>query len=140
MNSDTSSRPDIAETLAQRGSAYGDFREQGRITQNLKRAMQDSPNWSALPAYMKEGLDMVQHKISRMLNGDALYDDNMYDIIGYTRLMQDRARQDREAGVVFQSPGDRLYPAYNHEVRDPSFFEDPIRARMADTNKGGAKA
>jgi hypothetical protein len=108
---------DIKETLAQRGASYGDFREQGRITQNLKRAMQDSPNWHRLPSYLKEGLDMIQHKISRMLNGDALFDDNMHDIIGYTKLMQDRAAQDREAGVVFKTGGDKMYPVYEHESK-----------------------
>ena len=150
MTSDTNT-PDIAETLAQRGSAYGDFREQGRITQNLKRAMHDSPNWASLPSYMKEGLDMIQHKVSRMLNGDALYDDNMHDIVGYTRLMQDRARQDREAGVVFVTGGDKIYPIYEQEhtdnppepgvldhsgeVRDPSFLNDGIRGFLANRNR-----
>lgn len=105
----------ITDTLAQRGSTYGDFREQGRITQNLKRAMQDSPNWHKLPGYMKEGLDMIQHKISRMLNGDPLYDDNIHDLIGYAVLMQDRAEQDRNAGVIIEGGGDPLYPTYQHE-------------------------
>lgn len=109
--------PDIAATLAERGASYGDFREVGRVTQNLKRAMQDSPNWGQLPGYMKEGLDMIQHKIGRLLNGDALYDDNMHDLIGYARLMQDRAKMDRDAGAKIQSPGDPLYPAYNHEEK-----------------------
>lgn len=86
---------DIDTTLSERGSKYGDFREQGRITQNLKEAMYDSPNWDKLPAYMKEGLDMIQHKISRILNGEILYDDNIHDIIGYAKLMQDRMAQDR---------------------------------------------
>lgn len=132
--------PDIEATLAQRGAAYGDFREQGRITQNLKKAMQDSPNWQALPGYMKEGLDMIQHKISRILNGDALYDDNVHDIIGYTKLMQDRMKQDRDAGAVFKSPGDRLYPAYEHTVADPAFMKDPLRAGMTSTaNKEKSK-
>lgn len=152
MNADTDTPPTIEDTLAQRGSAYGDFREQGRITQNLKRAMHDSPNWAGLPAYMKEGLDMIQHKISRMLNGDALYDDNMHDIIGYTKLMQDRAKQDRDAGVVFVTGGDKLYPRYEQDhteeppppgymdtskVRDPAFLKDPVRAAM--TRKEGEK-
>lgn len=114
MASDTNT-PNISETLAQRGAAYGDFREQGRVCQNLKMAMHDSPNWAYLPSYMKEGLEMLQHKVSRILNGDALYDDNLHDIVGYTKLMQDRAAQDRAAGIVFLSPGDKLYPAYQHE-------------------------
>lgn len=107
----------IEDTLAQRGAEYGDFREQGRITQNLKRAMQDSPNWHKLPGYIKEGLDMIVHKISRLLNGNPLYDDNVHDILGYGKLMQDRMAQDREAGVVIQGGGDPLYPAYQHEER-----------------------
>lgn len=119
MTPDTST-PDITDTLAQRGAAYGDFREQGRVTQNLKRAMQDSPNWSRIPSYMAEGLDMIQHKISRMLNGDALYDDNIHDIIGYAKLMQDRMKQDRDAGQVFRCAGDRLYPQYAHEISSNS--------------------
>lgn len=109
---------DINETLAQRGSTYGDFREQGRITQNLKRAMQDSPNWSALPDYFREGLDMIQHKVSRILNGDPFYDDNIHDMIGYSKLIQDRAAQDRAAGVKFVTTGDRLYPPYQHSGQD----------------------
>jgi hypothetical protein len=37
---------DIATTLAERGSRYGNFADQGRIEQNIKRAMHDSPNWA----------------------------------------------------------------------------------------------
>lgn len=108
---------DIEATLAERGSTYGDFREQGRITQNLKRAMYDSPNWWSLPSYMREGLDMVQHKVSRILNGDPYYDDNVHDIIGYVKLMQDRMKQDRDNGWKFAVIGDPVYPTYDHEDR-----------------------
>lgn len=87
---------DIAKTLADRADKYGDFREQGRVAQNLKKAMVDSPNWAGLAPYMKEGLEMIQHKISRLLNGDPLYDDNVHDIVGYTKIMQDRMKQDRD--------------------------------------------
>lgn len=104
----------IEDTLSERGSVYGDYREQGRVVQNLKKAMQDSPNWQALPPYIKESLDLIQTKVSRILNGDPLYDDNFHDIIGYAKLAQDRARQDRESGVVFKSPTDKLYPTYGH--------------------------
>lgn len=105
----------IEDTLAQRGSTYGDFREQGRVVQNLKRAMQDSPNWWALPAYIREGLDTIQVKISRILNGNPLYDDNYHDIVGYAKLMEDRAAQDTKNGVVFKGGGDPMYPTYQHE-------------------------
>lgn len=35
---------DVNQTLTERGKRYGQFKEHARITQNLKRAMADSPN------------------------------------------------------------------------------------------------
>lgn len=80
----------IENTLAERGSRYGSFNEHARITQNLKSAMFDSPNWSMLDADMREALEMVAHKIGRILNGDPDYHDSWHDIIGYTKLVADR--------------------------------------------------
>lgn len=79
----------IDETLAERGNRYGEFAEHARITQNIKKAMQDSPNWKSLPDAMKEALEMVAHKVGRILNGDPAYIDSWHDIIGYTKLVED---------------------------------------------------
>lgn len=79
----------IDETLAERGNRYGEFAEHARITQNIKKAMQDSPNWKSLPDDMKEALEMIAHKIGRILNGDPAYIDSWHDIIGYTKLVED---------------------------------------------------
>lgn len=79
---------DINETLTERGNRYGEFPEHARITQNIKRAMVDSPNWATLPDSMKESLEMVAHKVGRILNGDPKYADSWHDIIGYTRLIE----------------------------------------------------
>ena len=80
----------IDATLAERGSRYGEFSEHARITQAIKRAYQDSPNWSSLPDDMKEALEMNAHKVGRILNGDPAYHDSWHDIIGYTKLVADR--------------------------------------------------
>lgn len=79
---------EVDTTLAERGSRYGEFKDHARITQNLKRAMQDSPNWATLNDSMKEALEMVAHKVGRILNGDPMYTDSWHDIIGYTRLVE----------------------------------------------------
>jgi len=79
---------EVDKTLAERGNRYGDFKEHARITQNIKRAMRDSPNWESLPDYMKEALEMNAHKTGRILNGDPAYADSWHDIIGYTRLVE----------------------------------------------------
>jgi len=80
----------IDDTLVERGSRYGDFAEHARITQNLKRALADSPNWATLPDDMKEALEMVAHKLGRILNGDPNYHDSWHDMIGYIKLVERR--------------------------------------------------
>jgi hypothetical protein len=80
----------IDHTLAERGSNYGDFAEQCRVTRNIKRAMADSKNWDGLPDDMKEALDMTAVKIGRILNGEPTYHDSWHDIIGYIKLVADK--------------------------------------------------
>lgn len=85
---------DITSTLAERGDRYGLFSEHARITQNLKNAMTDSPNWFRLAADQKEALEMIVHKVGRILNGDPDYDDSWIDIAGYAKLVADRLTTD----------------------------------------------
>lgn len=74
--------------LEERDRRYGGFENQAKTSQALKRVMQDSPNWGKLTDVQKEGLEMVQHKIARMLNGDPSYIDNITDIVGYAMLIK----------------------------------------------------
>lgn len=80
---------DVDAILAERGSRYGTFESHARISQALKRAMRESPNWSKLTDVQKEGLEMIQHKVARMLNGDPSYLDNIIDVVGYATLVKD---------------------------------------------------
>ncbi len=82
--------PSIDETLAERGNRYGEFINHAEVTQNIKAAMADSQNWSELPDDMRECMEMVAHKIGRILNGDPNYVDSWTDIIGYVRLVEKR--------------------------------------------------
>jgi hypothetical protein len=81
---------DIDKTLAERGSRYGDFTDHAVITQALKDVMRSTPNWGFLSDDKKEALEMVAHKIGRILNGDPNFHDSWHDIIGYTKLVADR--------------------------------------------------
>lgn len=78
----------IDQTLEERGTRYGAFEGHAAITQGLKDVMRKSPtsNWERLSDTQKEALEMVAHKIGRILNGDPNYVDSWTDIIGYTRL------------------------------------------------------
>lgn len=80
----------IDKTLAERGRLYGAFTAHAAIVQALKKVMVDSGDWYRLDDDQKEALEMVQHKIGRILNGDPNYHDSWHDIIGYTKLVADR--------------------------------------------------
>lgn len=90
----------IDSTLAERGSRYGEFTGHAKITQAIKQAMQESGNWKSLPTDMVECLEMVAHKIGRILNGDPNYIDSWTDIIGYTRLVEKRLINEAEEKVA----------------------------------------
>ena len=86
----------IQSTLAERGKNYGKFSEHARITQGIKRAMEDSPNWIYLANDQREALEMVAHKIGRILNGDRDFHDSWHDISGYITLVADRLKPETE--------------------------------------------
>ena len=77
---------ETALLIEQRGLRYGDFVGRARITQNVKRAMADSPNWAGLTDDKKLALEMIAEKVGRILNGDADYTDSWDDMAGYARL------------------------------------------------------
>lgn len=81
---------DIDETLAQRGNRYGDFAGHAYVSQQLKLAMMSHPNYARLSVDKREALEMIQHKIGRIINGDPEYKDSWTDIIGYARLVEDK--------------------------------------------------
>lgn len=90
----------IDDTLAERGNRYGDFTGHGFITQLLKKDMRafcpagDSQilAWDKLDPHQQEALDMIAHKIGRILNGDPDYADSWHDIAGYAKLCEDRCK------------------------------------------------
>lgn len=85
---------DIEATLKQRGSRYGDFRKHASVTQDIKRAMFDCRARSSLAADQVEALEMIAHKLGRIVNGDPDYADSWVDIAGYAKLVADRLGRD----------------------------------------------
>ncbi len=83
----------IESILKERGNRYGPFDGHAAITQALKEVMNNSiprvkTNWNRLSPEQKEALEMIAHKIGRILNGDPNYDDNWIDIAGYATLIE----------------------------------------------------
>jgi hypothetical protein len=80
----------IEQILEQRGNQYGAFPEHARVTQNIKRAMEDSEHWVELSDDKREALEMIAHKIGRILSGNPEYKHSWTDIIGYARLIEEK--------------------------------------------------
>ncbi len=80
----------VDATLAERGTRYGDFAAHADITQEMKDTMRKREGWCRLAPDQKEALEMVVHKIGRIINGDPDYADSWHDIAGYVRLVEMR--------------------------------------------------
>lgn len=75
------------QLITERGSRYGKFKYGAEIMQELKDVMREVDGWHNLTPSQREALDMIQHKIGRILNGDPTYDDSWKDIAGYATLI-----------------------------------------------------
>lgn len=80
----------ITQTLTERGARYGTFVGHAKVTQDLKAVMRSHHGWVNLADDQKEALEMVAHKVGRILNGDPNYDDSWVDVAGYSKLVADR--------------------------------------------------
>lgn len=89
---------DIGATLEQRGNRYGSFEGHADVTQKMKQVLTRGDSWHKMAPDQKEALEMIVHKIGRILNGDPDYDDSWVDIAGYAKLVADRL-QARNTGA-----------------------------------------
>jgi hypothetical protein len=54
--------------------------------------MRRTPGWKRLSKDKREALEMIQHKIGRILNGNPEFHDSWHDIVGYAKLAADRVK------------------------------------------------
>lgn len=78
--------------LTERGSRYGKFVDHAEITQELKELLYAHAmvHRVILVKDQREALDMICHKLGRIVNGDPNYADSWIDIAGYAKLVADR--------------------------------------------------
>lgn len=77
--------PSIEDILNERGKTHGDFSRQSECSQKIKKLMVQY-GYDNLPPIQREALDMIAHKLSRILVGDSLVSDHWDDIAGYAKL------------------------------------------------------
>ena len=83
---------DVTQVLTERGDRYGKFTGHAGVTQTLKAIFRAKmgEKWDRLADDQKEALDMIAHKLGRIVNGDPNYADSWVDIAGYAKLVADR--------------------------------------------------
>lgn len=80
------------EILAERGPTHGDFTANADIMQALKVTMRTHVGWGELSLDKREALEMIAHKIGRILCGNPEHRDHWDDIAGYAKLASDRCK------------------------------------------------
>ena len=80
----------VEDTLKERGTRYGDFTDNARVSQDFQIMIRSHPNYITLDHVKREALTVIMQKIARILNGDPNYRDNWHDIQGYAKLAEDR--------------------------------------------------
>lgn len=78
----------ISDVLDERGKSYGPFIGHARVTQAIKHAI--FTHAPVLEDDQREALEMIAHKIGRIINGNPDYVDSWVDIAGYAQLVADR--------------------------------------------------
>ena len=77
----------MGEILAEREKRYGYFRGHAGISQGMKRVMMNATGWPRMSDDKREALEMILHKIARIVNGDPEYIDSWKDIAGFATLV-----------------------------------------------------
>ena len=84
----------VDETLNRRHETYGYFIGVAEISQDFKKQLfyyLTARNKDLAPD-QTEALEMILHKIARIVNGDENHIDSWHDISGYATLVADRLK------------------------------------------------
>jgi hypothetical protein len=83
---------EIVALLTERGHEYGPFRDGAALMQGIKRLMADHARAhdKTFSDDQWEALEMIVHKIGRIVNGNPDKVDHWKDIAGYAMLVADR--------------------------------------------------
>ena len=83
---------DIDETLDARAQDYGKFKDGAALMQGIKRLLADHARMhnKTFADDQWEALEMIVHKIGRIVNGNPDKVDHWVDIAGYAKLIADR--------------------------------------------------
>lgn len=77
----------VTEILAERQQTHGSFPTHAEIAQNLKALCRYHNGWEKLNPHQREAIEMICHKLGRILNGNPNHADHWADVAGYATLV-----------------------------------------------------
>ena len=82
----------VDKTLNERAQEYGKFKDGANLMQSIKRLLSDHATRHGQTFHddQWEALEMIVHKIARIVNGNPDKVDHWVDIAGYATLVADR--------------------------------------------------
>jgi len=84
---------DIKKLLEERALDHdklGSFYAKSRFIQDLKEIVRETEGWEYASPDQKEAIDMIAHKMGRILCGNINHIDSWVDIAGYATLVANR--------------------------------------------------
>ena len=121
--SEKSENSDINSILTDREKTHGSFSTHARVTQDIKRVI-DSERTNILTDVQREALEMIAHKIGRVVAGNPNEKDHWVDIAGYATLVVRDLEKEKE--LDYKSKLDLI-------IKDFDFL---VRAKLIDNSRG----
>ena len=78
--------------LDKRRSQYGLFANLAAVSQGLKEVLIGQDGWHRLSHDQQEALEMICHKMARIVNGDPNHLDSWEDLSGYATLISEKLK------------------------------------------------
>lgn len=140
------------DLLSERGKTHGHFPDHAAVTQYIKRVLYEprlmiqsltenvrADTSARYDFVQREGLDMIAHKLGRIVAGDPQEPDHWADIAGYARLVADHLERQRpsdisEASEAWFQRARTVYPDRQRgddETGRPVMRDAPIRTCKA---------
>lgn len=86
---------DIKDILKERRKTHGDFKETAAASQCLKSILHAGTRWPSMSLSQKESIEMIAHKLARVIEGNCDEPDHWQDIIGYAQLVLNNLEENK---------------------------------------------
>jgi len=89
----------VNKILEERAKTHGSFYQNSRVSQEFKRILYENSRGGEFSPEMREALDMIFHKLSRIIVGNPYEPDHWDDIAGYATLVAKSIQQEKEIEI-----------------------------------------